>query len=311
MKILIVLFTLISFVFSSNPNIRELRKEFYNHVIVINNYKHYFKDELNKNCKDNDIQCYQNVIKDIKALKNDDRNKQVTDDLRSHKQATFITNEYFKEAKKTVFKKLTGKKFSDFEYISLVDLSRQIYIIFLYDKKENKLYKIGVDLISGGTIHRENEVKYGEDHYFGTPEGVYEVKKGWRSAGKFKEDNVTMPYGSKDMFIYYFGKMKAKRYHTFTKSRKKIQNEKNYILIDDTLNFAIHSHNSADRLGFPNSHGCVRMSDEMNIYLDKNLVLHKNFFNKNEQWNLKYSKKPKEIHNIKIKGAYLVIVNSL
>jgi len=159
-------------------------------------------------------------------------------------------------------------------------------------------------------MNREEEIKNGEDHYFDTPVGVFNVKDAWRSEGKYKEGTKSQSYGSKDNFVYYFGKMIVNRLNSFDKRGRKLEYVKDYKLIRDTLNFAIHSHNSDEKVGVKNSHGCVRLSDELNVFLEQNLVLHKNFF-KNEKWNLKYSFKPKKIINQNIKGSYLIIVDSL
>jgi hypothetical protein len=50
------------------------------------------------------------------------------------------------------------------------------------------------------------------------------------------------------------------------------------------------------------------MSDELNIFLDNNLVLHKNFFNKNK-WRLKKSTKPTDMKDLNLKGSYLIIID--
>jgi len=227
------------------------------------------------------------------------------------KRQSLLWEEDIKRYKRLIFSKINKNKIKNDEYFSVVNLKKQIYTILLYVKKEDKLYLIGSDLISSGNKNKEVEVKYGDDHYFDTPTGLYEVKKGWRSKGKYKDINKTVQsFGKKDRFIFYIGKMTKQRYNSFNHGVK-IKNQKNYNLINDTLNFAMHSYNTKNKnfkFGKKESHGCVRMSDELNQFLDKNLVLHKNFFN-NNKWKLKNSKKPKDIKNIRLKGAYILIID--
>jgi len=132
-----------------------------------------------------------------------------------------------------------------------------------------------------------------------------------RSDGKFKKyDNTTQAYGSKGRFIYYFGKMNAKRYDTFDKNTEKIKDLNTSKIIDDTLNFAIHSHNSNSKLGEKLSHGCVRLSDDLNLFLENNLVLHKNFY-KDGKWKLRFSYEPKNVVNKNLSGSHIFILEHL
>ena len=251
---------------------------------------------------------FHNVIeKQILKLKT---KKEINDEINKRKQQSILNKQEIARYKKIIFKEIKKENIHSNEYFSIVNLKKQIYTILLYDRNIDKLYLIGSDLISSGNMKKETEVKYGEDHYFDTPIGVYEVKRGWRSDGKYKTTNkIIQSYGSKERFIYYFGNMHQKRYNSF-KKRKKINNIKKYKIIDDNLNFAIHSYKNKNyKFGSKQSHGCVRMSDELNVFLDNNLVLHKNFFY-NDRWKLKYSKKPHNIKNIEIKGAFLFIIKN-
>lgn len=260
-------------------NIQEIRKDFFHNV----------------------------VEKQILKLKT---KREINTEIIKRKQQTILNKNEILRYQEIIFKKIKKNNIYSTEYFSIVNLEKQIYTILLYDNKKDKLYLIGSDLISSGNMNKESEVKYGEDHYFDTPVGVFEVKKGWRSNGKYKSINkVIQSYGSKDRFIYYFGNKTQKRYNSF-KRRKKVNNIKNYKIIDDTLNFAMHSYRNKKenyKLGTKASHGCIRMSDELNTFLDNNLVLHKNFFYDNK-WKLKYSKKPNNIKNKELKGAFLFII---
>jgi len=250
---------------------------------------------------------FHNVIeKQVLQLKT---KKEIKKEIKKRKQQSILNQQEINRYKKIIFKEIGKNNIHDNEYFSIVNLEKQIYTILLYDKSKDKFYLIGSDLISSGNMNKETVVKYGEDHYFDTPTGVYEVYKGWRSDGKYKTtDKIIQSYGSKDRFIYYFGNMTQKRYNSF-KNKIKINNIKNYNTIDDNLNFAIHSYKNKNyKFGTKQSHGCIRMSDELNTFIDNNLVLHKNFFYNNE-WKLKHSKKPNNIKTKELKGAYLIIIN--
>ena len=252
---------------------------------------------------------YNVVLKQL--LKNKQQNK-LKIAVKVRKIQTTLSIEDIKRYKKIIINSIGKNNISSMEYFSIVNLQKQIFTILLYSKDDDKLYLIGSDLISSGNKNREEEIKYGEDHYFDTPVGVFNVKKGWRSTGSFKDKNKTIQsYGSKGRYVYHFGNMLESRYHSFTKNRSKIKNKKDYIIIKDQLNFAIHSYNLKDptyKLGYKASHGCVRMSDELNLYLENNLVLLKNFY-KNNKWKSHYSKEPNNIKYKKYKGSYLIIID--
>jgi len=277
-KIILIIVLSIS---ACSYDINEIRKDFFYNVVI---------KQLLKNKK-------QNELKDAVII----REKQ-----------TKLTKKDILRYKNIIYKKIGKENIKANEYFSIVNLEKQIYTILLYIKDEEELYLIGSDLISSGNMQREVEIKYGQDHYFDTPTGVYEVKKGWRSTGSYKDVNKTIQsYGSKDRFVYHFGNMIMPRYHSFTSKHNKIKDKKDYIMIKDTLNFAIHSYNLKDgkySLGYKASHGCVRMSDELNLFLENNLVLFKNMY-KQDKWKLSLSYEPKSIKYKELKGSYLIIIN--
>ena len=274
-------------------------------VIVISlNLFAYDIDEIRKD-------FFYNVI--LKQLLKNKKQKELKHEVQIRESKTKLSNDDILRYKKIIYNKIGKKNIKVNEYFSIVNLEKQIYSILLYIKNEEKLYLIGSDLISSGNMQREVEIKYGQDHYFDTPIGIYEVTKGWRSTGSYKDENKTIQsYGSKGRFVYHFGNMLMPRYHSFTKQRTKIKDKKDYIMIKDTLNFAIHSYNLKDAnysLGYKASHGCVRMSDELNLFLEDNLVLFKNFYKQNK-WKSTLSYEPKSIKYDDLKGSYLIIINN-
>jgi len=219
-----------------------------------------------------------------------------------------VYNFYWKRAKEQLWKK--RKHFLTSQFVTLVDLSKQVLIVVLWDNITKDFYPIGFDFIASGNIKREKEVKSGDDHYFKTPAGFFGIKSGWRSDGEIYKDNITMPYGKKDTFVFYFGEQNGLRYNTFDTNNTKIADPKKYKLITDKLKFAIHAHVSTAPLGRPQSHGCIRMSNELNIYLDNNLVFFKHQYN-GKKWIHPYNKPPTKPNNHKLAGEYMLILNKI
>ena len=261
----------------SSTNIEKMQNEFYNTVVKLN-------------------------------AKNSFHNNTYEKRLRLHNLYTKLSKEYIKRLEIKVKNKLLNKKIKNSEFISVIDLKKQLFILVL--KQKNKINIIGSDLISSGEINKEIEVLYGEDHYFKTPAGIYSIKEGWRSDGSTKKDKVTLKYGKKDRFVYYIGMEDTVRYNTFTPSKEKIMKKENWQLWKDKVNLAMHSYTQNSILGVKDSHGCIRISNELNSFLDRNNVLYKHFYTKNK-WTLKYSKKPKISKNKNLAGEYLIIFDNI
>ena len=309
-KFIFLLLIFTTTLFSTNLNIKDLQKLFYDEVIVVNIYKKYFSSYLDLRCETEDTYCFKESITNISSWESTEQNKKLQNDLRNRKNKTYISNKYFDKLVKKVDDKIANKIFFYSQFITVVDLNRQLFVVLYYDDKKDKYHFIGSDLISSGDINREAEVKKGQDHYLKTPTGIFTISKGWRSKGEYSLDKKTLGYGEKGRFIYYVGKHETIRYNTFTKDGKKMYNKKDWELITDTLNLAIHSHKSTAKMGKAYSHGCIRMTDELNFFLDNQLVLHKNFF-KNGKWKLKYAKEPKSLENKNIAGKYLIIFDKI
>ncbi|EHP31356.1 hypothetical protein SMGD1_2834 [Sulfurimonas gotlandica GD1] len=219
-----------------------------------------------------------------------------------------IYNQYWEKAKKQLWKKRNYLSHSQF--MTLVDLSKQVLIVVLWDETAKDFYPIGFDFIASGNIKREVEVTNGDAHYFKTPAGFFGIKSGWRSDGEIYKDNITMPYGKKDRFIFYFGEQKGLRYNSFDENNTKITDPKKYKLITDKLKFAMHAHVSTAPLGSPQSHGCIRMSNELNLYLDNNLVFFKHLYD-GKKWIHPYKKPPAKPNNHELAGEYMLILNKV
>lgn len=302
--------TLISFCFANieQNNVKILQEEFKQEVIELNAFKKRYGHFLNRACADKDLECYKRSIARLKSWESVQDDKQLKK-LLSKKESRLNYDENYWE--KLVDKLKTKKiKLNGSQFVSIIDLEKQMYIVTLWDEATQQFNYIGNDLISSGNIYRESEVKWGDDHYLKTPAGVFKSKYGWRSDGKLNEDQRTLGYGYKDRYIFYFGVQTSIRYHTFDENNNKIENPDEWKLIKDQLNFAVHSHKSSKPMGEPNSHGCIRMTDELNRFLDNNSILHKNMLQGNK-WLHKYAKEPDNPKYLNYAGEYLIIFDEV
>ena len=250
---------------------------------------------------------YNNVI--LKPLYSKYRKKSLVDKVLTQRAQKFrIYKSYWKRAKVHLFKK--REFLSSSQFLTLVDLSKQVLILVLWDNEAQDFHPVGFDFISTGNIKREKEVTNGENHYFKTPAGFFSIKSGWRSEGEMYEDNITMPYGKKDNYVFYFGEQKSIRYNTFDANNTKITDSKKWKIITGKLKFAMHAHISSLPLGLPHSHGCIRMSSDLNIYLDNNLVFFKHLYD-GKKWTHPYKKPPNNPTNHSLAGEYMLIMDKI
>ncbi len=290
-------------------NVEEIQKEFYNKVVLKPIYSKYYNEYLNYICSNYDKECrslnLNNLIDDKKTLR--DTNIQNSIEKRETK---FALDEIYWEKALVHLNEIQNKLFSS-QFLTLIDLSNQVLILILWDHQNKIFYPIGYDFISSGNIEKEIQVINGDDHYLKTPSGIFSIQSGWRSKGEVLDDNITMPYGNKDRFVFYFGKQESVRYNTIDENGTKIEDKSKWKLIKGELEFAIHAHRSSVSLGEPHSHGCIRMSNELNEFLDNYLVFFKYFYNKNNEWLLQYAKPPSEPKYYDLAGEYMLIIDKL
>lgn len=244
---------------------------------------------------------------DLETIREDFRENVVLNSTKKAKKLKLSKN-YFNKAKKHLLK--NKNKFTYTQFVSLVDLSKQILLLTIWDNEKKDFFKVGYDYISSGAMEREVETKIGEDHYVKTPEGLFKIKSGWRSDGKMLDDNSTKPYGEKGRFVFYFGKHESIRYNTFDRDGNKIKDKKKWVLIKDHLQLAMHAHSSENTLGTPQSHGCLRISADLNKFLDNNFVFFSHLLEEDE-WVHPYDKKPDNPKNHKLAGKYILIIDSV
>ena len=245
----------------------------------------------------------------IQEIREDFHNIIVKTSLKNRDEKFRLDESYWNKAQSHLWDKRAY--FSSSQFITLVDLSEQVLIVVLWDNSEKTFHHIGFDFISSGDMSKEAEVAKGESHYLKTPAGFFGIESGWRSDGEVLDDNITMPYGKKDRFVFYFGEQKSVRYNTFDVNGKKITDPNKWQVISDKLKLAIHAHKSTTSLGEAHSHGCIRMSNELNLFLDNNLVFFKYLYNGKKEWTHPYKKPPKEPKNYEVAGEYLLIIDGL
>lgn len=275
-KLFTILLLVIPLFSSAKPVVNELRKIFYN-------------DVWNKTIPPK--------IKSLNIIEIKDGN-------------LIINKTFWSRSRDIVYKNIVQKNINISQFISLIDLSRQLYILFLYDNKNQNLHFIGMDLVSTGNIDREAEVLFGEDHYLKTPTGIYQSSTGWRSDGRYNSDGKTKGYGDEGSFVFYFGKQKSIRYNTFDQNGTKIKDKENWKLISDDMQLAMHAHSSTHLLGLPYSHGCIRTTHKLNEFLDNNMVLHKNKLLDNK-WVYEHTYPPKKPNFYNYSGKYLIIIDKI
>ena len=298
---LITLIFISTFLHANSHDIKLIQGDFYNKIVLEPLYNKYYVKSIEKACKNKAKDCY-----GIR-LSNFMQKKYVKNAIKKREAKFTLDDKYLTQAEFQI--RADKWRLNSTQFITLVDLSKQVFVLLLWDNKAKTLEPIGFDFISSGAIEREREVKKGEDHFLKTPSGFFPIVSGWRSNGKIYKDKDTMPYGKKDRFVFFFGEQESIRYNTF-KNGKKIKNKKDYQLITDKLDFAIHTHVSKKSLGVPASHGCIRMSHELNVFLDNNLVFFKHLY-KNRSWIHPYKKPPEKPQNYELAGEYMVIIDKM
>ncbi len=306
-RIILISILTLSILHANTLDIKVLQNEFQKNVIETNVFIKRYNTYLEKNCND-DFTCLKSSIEILKSWDTVKNDQPLQEFINQAEKITNIDESYWNKLLKKIEDKTST--FTKTQFISIVDLQKQYFILTIWDNETKKINYIGRDLISSGNINRELEIVFGEDHYLKTPTGVFESQIGWRSDGKISDDNVTQGYGKKDRFVFYFGKQDTVRYNTFDKNKNKIYNPEKWKLITDKMDFALHSHKSTKPMGQANSHGCIRMSDELNRFLDNNFVLHENMF-KDNKWLHKYTKEPKAPRNYNFAGKYLIVLDKI
>lgn len=295
--------------YASALNVQEIQKNFRNNVVLKPIYSKYYSGYIDYVCDNNDSECYS---QELNKLILDERNLldiNIKNSLEEREKKFILDDAYWEKAQ--VHLNTIRDKLESSQFLSLIDLSNQVLIVILWDNENKIFYPIGYDFISSGNMEKEVQVINGDDHYLKTPSGVFSIQSGWRSKGEILEDNITMPYGQEGRFVFYFGKQESVRYNTLDENGSKIEDKSRWKLIKDELELAIHAHQSSLSLGKPHSHGCIRMSHELNEFLDNNLVFFKSFYNQDNEWAPPHVKPPSEPKYYDLAGKYILIIDKL
>lgn len=290
-------------------SIETLQSKFYSDVIEKNIYKNHFQSFLQKECSITDEFCIDKTIERLKTWESTQDNRFLQYRLNERSQEILLTPLQVQKIKSHIQSLVESKNITTSQYITFVNLQLQRLSVVFYEAQTKEAFIVGTDLISTGNIEKEKEVKWGEDHFLKTPSGVFTNLKGWRSNGEFNPVKKTLGYGQKDRFVFYFGRQPSVRYNTFDTNKNKIANPLDYKLIKDDLEFAMHSHESTKKMGQAHSHGCIRITHELNLFLDEELVLHANNLNNGHWTNL--SKAPKNYQDKSYAGQYLLVVDKI
>lgn len=304
-KLILLYLCLFSYLFSNDTLIHQLQTSFFTEVNEKNLYKKHYGNFLYETCKNNEV-CITQTITRLKSWESVQNNPFLKKHQKKYYQQTQVTQQTFDKIEQYLLPVIHSKKISSSQFFSFLDLSQQRLSVLFYDAKAQEFHHIGSDLVSTGNMEKEKEIKQGDDHFLKTPTGVYESLKGWRSSGELIKEKNVMPYGKKERFVFYFGKQKSIRYRIKEQKNAPLKSD----IITDYLEFALHAHESTLSLGEPQSHGCIRISNELNLFLDEHLILHANNIEKG-QWKNPTAKKPLHFPKIPFSGKYLIIVDTI
>lgn len=135
-------------------------------------------------------------------------------------------------------------------------------------------------------------------HHYITPTGWLEQipENGTYRAQGTKNKNGIRGYGAKGMRVWDFGWQNA--YTGWLKNPEVRQIRMQMHATDPTF--------LEQRLGSPASQGCIRLSSEINQFLDNHAIIDKNIENSSMSWSLKKDR-PNKVENA---GSFVLIVNT-
>lgn len=301
-----ILFYLVPFVnllFANDISIPQLQSTFFKEVNEKNIYLKHYTNFLYETCQNNQV-CINETITRLKSWESVQNNPFLKKYQKKYYKQTQVSPFTLEKIEQYLHEVIEAKQINTSQFLTFLDLSKQRLTVLFYDSHKEKFYYIGSDLVSTGNMEKEKTIKQGDDHFLKTPTGIFESLQGWRSSGELIEEKNIMPYGQKERFVFYFGKQKSIRYQIQESKKDKIA------IISDYLEFALHAHESPLNLGEPQSHGCIRISNELNLFLDEYLILHANNIKKGK-WKNPTAKKPQNFPKIPYVGKYLIIVDTI
>jgi len=196
-------------------------------------------------------------------------------------------NEIFQDA----LKRLLAVSINESQYFLYVDRSpkRQLIFVCFFDKENKEIIEIGRDKVSTGNPQRKGD-------YFFTPTGIFRntiENPDYRALGT-KNEQGWRGLGEKGSRVWDFG---------WQRSYKIVNNVKMFIDIRLLLH-ATDPDFGEQRLGNPDSKGCIRISGELNEFLDHFGIIDKDY-EKHKYWSLKKDREP-----VFYQGEYLLVGDS-
>lgn len=196
-------------------------------------------------------------------------------------------NKIFQDA----LKKFLAVDINENQYFLYVDRNpeRQLIFVCFFDSENKEIIEIGGDKISTGNPQRKGD-------YFFTPTGIFRntVKTpNYRALGA-KNEQGWRGLGKKGSRVWDFG---------WQRSYKIVNNIK--IFID--IRILIHATDpdfGEQRLGRPDSKGCIRISGKLNEFLDHFGIIDRDY-EKHNHWLLIKDRQP-----VFYQGEYLLVEDS-
>jgi len=166
---------------------------------------------------------------------------------------------------------------------------RQLIFVCFFDHENKEIVEIGRDKISTGNPQRKGD-------YFFTPTGIFKntiENSSYRALGT-KNEQGWRGLGEKGSRVWDFG---------WQRSYKIVNNVKMYIDIRLLLH-ATDPDLGEQRLGGQDSKGCIRISGNLNKFLDYFGIIDKDY-EKRQHWSLKKDRQP-----VSYQGEYLLVGDS-
>lgn len=196
-------------------------------------------------------------------------------------------NEIFQDA----LRRLLAADINENQYFLYVDRNpeRQLIFVCFLDKENKKIIEIGRDKVSTGNPQRKGD-------YFFTPVGVFRntvENSSYRALGT-KNEQGWRGLGEKGSRVWNFG---------WQRSYKIVNNAKVFIDIRLLLH-ATDPDFGEQRLGEQDSKGCIRISGNLNKFLDHFGIIDRDY-EKHNHWLLKKDREP-----VFYQGEYLLVGDS-
>lgn len=202
-----------------------------------------------------------------------------------------VEQDYYYKIFQDALRRLLAVDINENQYFLYVDRNpeRQLIFVCFFGKENKKIIEIGRDKISTGNPQRKGD-------YFFTPTGIFRntvENPNYRALGT-KNEQGWRGLGEKGSRVWDFG---------WQRSYKIVNNKKIFIDIR-LLMHATDPDFGEQRLGEPDSKGCLRISGNLNKFLDHFGIIDRDY-EKLNHWLLKKDREP-----VFYQGEYLLVGDS-